>query len=219
MVISGKEERGMEYGRKIVLVLTGLSRMQLDHWAKSGIVRPSKAGGGKGTRNEYSFKDLVQLKVAKRLRDEGISLQKIRKSLAYLRKNFPEVEAPLAALHFLTNGTDLFVLTRDPKVILNTLRGQYVFSLALGHLIEGLRGELSKLSIPKGEKVKVRGRFFTVILTPDLEEGGYTVTCKEIPAAISQGETEQEAIDNIIDALELCLTTEKELSTRRIQAG
>ncbi len=209
----------MEYGRKIVLALTGLSRMQLDHWAKSGIVRPSKAGGGKGTRNEYSFQDLVQLKVAKRLRDEGISLQKIRKSLAYLRKNFPEVGAPLAALHFLTNGTDLFVLTRDPKVILNTLRGQYVFSLALGHLIEGLRGELSKLSIPKGEKVKMRGRFFTVILTPDLEEGGYTVTCKEIPAAISQGETEQEAIDNIIDALELCLTTEKELSTRRIQAG
>ena len=51
------------------------------------------------------------------------------------------------------------------------------------------------------------------------EEGGYTVTCQEIPAAISQGETEQEAIDNIIDALELCLTTEKELSARRIQAG
>jgi len=209
----------MEFGRKIVMELTEISRMQLEHWAKSGIVRPSKAGGGKGTRNEYSFKDLVQLKVAKRLRDEGISLQKIRKSLAYLRKNFPEIEAPLAQLHFLTNGTDLFVLTDDPKVILNTLKGQYLFSLALGHLIEGLRGELRKLSIPKEEKVKVRGRSFTVILTPDLEEGGYAVTCKEVPAAISQGETEQEAVDNIIDALELCLTTEEELGKRRAKAG
>jgi DNA-binding transcriptional MerR regulator len=208
----------MEFGRKVVMPLTGITRMQLEHWAKSGIVRPSRAGGGKGTRNEYSFRDLVQLKVAKKLRDEGVSLQKVRKSLAYLRKNFPEIEAPLAELTFLTNGVDLFVLTADTKLILNTLRGQYVFSLALGHLIEGLRGELRKLSVPKEEKVKVRGRPFTVVLTPDLEEGGYAVTCKEIPAAISQGETEQEAIDNIIDALELSLSTEEELKKRKARA-
>jgi predicted RNase H-like HicB family nuclease len=113
---------------------------------------------------------------------------------------------------------DLFVLTADTKLILNTLRGHYVFSLALGHLIEGLRGELRKLSVPKEEKVKVRGRSFIVVLTPDLEEGGYAVTCKEIPAAISQGETEQEAIDNIIDALELSLSTEEELKKRKARA-
>jgi predicted RNase H-like HicB family nuclease len=208
----------MEFGRKVVMPLTGITRMQLEHWAKSGIVRPSRAGGGKGTINEYSFRDLVQLKVAKKLRDEGVSLQKVRKSLAYLRKNFPEIEAPLAELTFLTNGVDLFVLTADTKLILNTLRGQYVFSLALGHLIEGLRGELRKLSVPKEEKIKVRGRSFTVVLTPDLEEGGYAVTCKEIPAAISQGETEQEAIDNIIDALELSLSTEEELKKRKARA-
>ena len=208
----------MEFGRKVVMPLTGITRMQLEHWAKSGIVRPSRAGGGKGTRNEYSFRDLVQLRVAKKLRDEGVSLQKIRKSLAYLRKNFPEIEAPLAELTFLTNGVDLFVLTADTKLILNTLRGQYDFSLALGHLIEGLRGELRKLSVPKEEKVKVRGRSFIVVLTPDLEEGGYAVTCKEIPAAISQGETEQEAIDNIIDALELSLSTEEELKKRKARA-
>jgi predicted RNase H-like HicB family nuclease len=41
-----------------------------------------------------------------------------------------------------------------------------------------------------------------VILTSDLEEGGYTVTCKEVPAAISQAETVQEALDNITEVLE-----------------
>lgn len=50
-----------------------------------------------------------------------------------------------------------------------------------------------------------RGRGFTAILEPDLEVGGYVVTCKEIPAAISQGETIEDAIENISDAVELCL--------------
>jgi antitoxin HicB len=59
---------------------------------------------------------------------------------------------------------------------------------------------------------------FTVVLTPDLEDGGYTVTCKEIPAAISQGETIQEALDNLTDAIELCLEGEVQSSTGGVQA-
>lgn len=59
------------------------------------------------------------------------------------------------------------------------------------------------------EKITVAGRQFTVVLTPDLEEGGFTMTCREIPAVISQGETEQEALDNILDAIELCLEVEE----------
>jgi predicted RNase H-like HicB family nuclease len=208
----------MEYGRKIVLALTGLSRMQLDHWAKSGIVRPSKAGGGKGTRNEYSFKDLVQLKVAKRLRDEGIRLQRIRKALVFLRRNFPEIEAPLSELRFLTNGVDLFVLTQDPQVMLDALKGQLVFSLALGELIEELKGQVNQLAAPKEEKILVRGKPFTLVLTPDLEEGGFTVTCKEIPGAISQGETEQEAIDNVTEVLEEHFEYVEERKARKAKA-
>ena len=129
------------FGAKAVRTLTGVSRMQLQHWDKTGIVKPSiKMGAGKGSRREYAFKDLVQLKVAKRLRDEGISLQKIRKSLKYLRMNFPDVKAPLAELRFLTNGVDRFILTDSPEVILDTLRGQFVFSFALGEIIDGLKG-------------------------------------------------------------------------------
>jgi predicted RNase H-like HicB family nuclease len=40
----------------------------------------------------------------------------------------------------------------------------------------------------------------------------------EEPAVISHGETEQEAIDNIIDALELCLEHEQELQAGQIKA-
>jgi predicted RNase H-like HicB family nuclease len=65
------------------------------------------------------------------------------------------------------------------------------------------------------------GRQFTVTLTPDLEDGGYTVQCNQEPWAISQGETEQEALDNIIDALELGLEHERELQAakEKAQAG
>jgi predicted RNase H-like HicB family nuclease len=209
----------MFFGKKAVMALTGVSGRQVEHWATTGIVRPSIPAAGKGTRRGYSFKDLVALRVAKRLKDEGISLQKIRNALAYLRKNFREKEEPLAELRFLTDGDTIFVVDRDPQKILDTLKGgQFVLSLALGEIIKGLRGELKKLETPKEEKVMVAGRTFTAVLTPDLEDGGFTVQCKEEPAAISHGETEQEALDNIVDALELCLDHEEELQAAKEKA-
>jgi predicted RNase H-like HicB family nuclease len=45
---------------------------------------------------------------------------------------------------------------------------------------------------------------YTVILEPQ-EEGGYTVRCLELPGAISQGETKEEALTNIKEAIELVL--------------
>jgi DNA-binding transcriptional MerR regulator len=209
----------MIFGKKAIIALTGVSARQVEHWATTGVVRPSIPAAGKGTRRGYSFKDLVALRVAKRLKDEGISLQKIRKALAYLRKNFPEKKEPLAELRFLTDGKDLFVLTDDPNVALDALKKQFVFSLALGEIIEGLQGELKKLAIPKEERVMVEGREYTVVLTPDLEDGGFTVQCQEEPAAISEGETEQEALDNIIDALELCLEHEREWQAAKGQGS
>jgi predicted RNase H-like HicB family nuclease len=205
----------MIFGKKAVMALAAVSARQVEHWAATGVVRPSIPAAGKGSRRGYSFKDLVALRVAKRLKEEGISLQKIRQTLAFLRKNFPEKKEPLTELRFLTDGKDLFVLTDDPQVALNALKRQFVFSLALGEIMEGLRGELKKLAAPKEDKVVVGDTSFTVVLTPDLEDGGFTVQCREEPAAISHGATEPEALDNILDALELCLEHEKELQAAK----
>ena len=57
---------------------------------------------------------------------------------------------------------------------------------------------------PRETKVWVNNRPFTVILTPAFEGAGFIAQCKEIPAVACEGKTEQEALDNIIDALELC---------------
>jgi len=194
------------FGKKAVLALTGLTYRQIDYWTTTGIVVPFKTSAGKGSRREYSFMDLVQLRVAKRLRADGISLQKLRKSLAWLRKNFPQVGAPLFTLRFVTDGETLFVMDPDKnrERIIDTLKaGQTIFSVALGEIIEVLRGEVKQLATPKETKVWVGNRQFTVTITSNLEDSGYTVRCKEEPAAITQGETEQEALDNIIDTLEL----------------
>lgn len=79
---------------------------------------------------------------------------------------------------------------------------------------------MSSKSARRGKRAAVVGeRAFTALLKPDLVDGGYTVTCKEVPAAISQGETIQEALDNLVDAVELCLETESELRSSRVQEG
>jgi predicted RNase H-like HicB family nuclease len=241
------ETLDMPFGSKVVIAVTGVSRMQLDHWAQSGIVRPSaKPSSGKGSRREYSFEDLVQLKVAKTLRAQGIGLPKIRTILKFLRKGFLKksssisletlvslrraMTAPpgllaggalgfyggnqaLVGLRYLTNGIDTFIMTSDPQEALNALKEKFVFSLSLEDIIGDLKRDLGQLIDPKEHKVKVSNMEFTVLLTPDLEDSGFTVQCKEIPAAISQGDNEQEAIDNITDALELCLETESLLKS------
>lgn len=194
------------FGASVVMGLTGVSRMQLQHWDNTGMIKPSlRRGNGKGSRRTYSFKDIVALKVASGLRREGIGLQKIRAVVDYLRKNCPDASVPLSELRFVTNGLDIFVITDDRDVLLDCLRNQLVFSFAIGEVMGELKGALKTLQKTHEIKFKIHGRQYTAILESDLQDGGYTVTCSEIPAAISQGETVEEAIENITDAVELCL--------------
>jgi len=209
----------LTFGRKAVMALVSVSKMQLEYWDKREIVKPSKGARGKGTRREYSFKDLVALKTAKRLKDKGISLQKIRAALTWLRKHFPDLTQPFAELQFVTDGATIFVLDQDREKILDTLkRGQIVFFIALGGLIEKLRGEVKEFSRPMERRVAVGGQTFTVVLTPDLEDGGFAVQCREVPGAISQAESEQEAVDNITEVLEEHLEYVKNVEAGKSQA-
>lgn len=51
---------------------------------------------------------------------------------------------------------------------------------------------------------------FKVLLEPD-QDGGYVVVCPSLPGCYSQGETVQEALANIREAIELCLEDLQEL--------
>jgi predicted RNase H-like HicB family nuclease len=191
------------FNSKAVSKIIGLPMRVIDYWDRTSFIKPSiSEASGYGSVRLYAFTDLIQFRVAKFLRDQGVSLQKMRKSLNYLRKHLPRVENPLAQLRFLTDGETIFVLTNKDKEIIDTLKkGQYVMAIAIEQLIKDLRGKATKIATEKTYKVKVSKKEFKVILHPDLEDGGYWVECPELPGCSSQGESLEEALDMIKDAI------------------
>ncbi|MBM4135943.1 MAG: MerR family transcriptional regulator [Nitrospira sp.] len=193
----------MNFNTKTISKITGLSIRKIDYWDRTHFIKPSVSeASGYGSVRLYSFPDLVQLKIAKTLMDKGVSLQKIRKSINYLKKNMPEVEKPLSELRFLTDGETIFVITSDKKQIIDTLKnGQLVFSIALGEIVETLKGEIIALKKERRYEVAVRGKKYSVILHPDTEDRGYWIGCPSLPGCASQGDTVEEALEMIKDAI------------------
>src|SRR5438067_1642789 len=100
------------FNANVAATLAGLSYRQLDYWDRSRFIRPSiRAASGHGSRRVYAFEDLVELRVAAGLREWGVSLQALRRAVAWLRKHRADLARPLASLRFLTDGKRLFSLT------------------------------------------------------------------------------------------------------------
>ncbi|MBI5641038.1 MAG: MerR family transcriptional regulator [Nitrospirae bacterium] len=210
----------MNYNTKTVSKIAGLSNRQIDYWDRTHFIKPSiSEASGHGSVRLYSFHDLIQMKVAKTLLDKGISLQKIRKAITYLKKNMPEVEKPLAAMRFLTDGETLFVLTKDKKEIIDTLKksGQLVFAIALGEIVEGLKGEIIALQKERQYVVLLKGKKYPVVLHPDTEDGGFWIECPSLPGCNSQGDTVEEALEMIKDAIEGWLEVAEEKKGKRVK--
>ena len=201
------------FNSKAVSKIIGIPFRVIDYWDRTAFIKPSiSEASGYGSVRLYSFTDLIQFRVAKFLRDQGLSLQKIRKSLNFLRKHLPEVEQPLAELRFLTDGETIFVLTNKDREIIDTLKkGQYVLTIAIEKLINELKGKTSKITMDRTYMVNVAKRRFKVILHPDLEDGGYWVECPELPGCSSQGDSVEETLDMIKDAIRGHLEVEEEL--------
>jgi predicted RNase H-like HicB family nuclease len=201
------------FNSKAVSRIIGIPVRVIDYWDRTAFIKPSVSeASGYGSVRLYSFTDLIQFRVAKFLRDQGLSLQKIRKSLNFLRKHLPEVEQPLAELRFLTDGETIFVLTNKDREIIDTLKkGQYILTIAIEKLINELKGKTSKITMDRTYMVNVSKRGFKVILHPDLEDGGYWVECPELPGCSSQGDSVEEGLDMIKDAIRGHLEVKEEL--------
>jgi len=206
----------LSFNTKTTSKIIGVSLRQLQHWDEKGLVNPSiREAAGKGTMRLYSYTDLIQLRVVKTLRDNRISLQKILRSLEYLQSHFPQIKRPLLELKFLTDGEIIFILTSDQKEILDTLKRQFVFTLAIGEIVHKLRGEVMSFIQKVKERVTVEGKEYEVILSPEIEDGGYSVVCPALKGCRSQGDTKAEALAMIKDAMQLWLKTSKELAAKR----
>lgn len=103
-----------------VCKLVGISYRQLDYWARTGLLRPSvKDARGSGSQRVYSYRDLLELKVIKRLLDSGVSLQRTRRAVQCLRDN---LGADLASANLVLAGSDS-VLAHDAGEVVDLLRG------------------------------------------------------------------------------------------------
>jgi DNA-binding transcriptional MerR regulator len=107
--------------------IVGITYRQLDYWARTDLVRPSLADAqGSGTRRRYSYRDLLELKVIKRLLDAGIKLEAVREVFAYLRDNLGE---DIATVNLVIQGTKSVLIQSDGDLIDLVKRGQGVLNI------------------------------------------------------------------------------------------
>ena len=98
----------------------GVTYRQLDYWARTGLLEPSVRNvSGSGHQRLYSFRDVLVLKVIKRLLDAGVSLQQIRVAVAALRDHGVR---ELAGITLMSDGASVYECTSDDQVI-DLLRG------------------------------------------------------------------------------------------------
>lgn len=148
------------YRGPTVCKIVGITYRQLDYWARTGLVNPSvRQADGSGTQRLYSFDDIVQLRVVKRLVDTGVSLQRVRLAIDELRDRG---RSP-ADVTLVSDGTSVFMVDDNAQVIDLLQRGQGVFAIALGPVVEELRGEVTAFRtepaqpVPAGEDIAALG--------------------------------------------------------------
>jgi predicted RNase H-like HicB family nuclease len=207
----------MNFNTKTVGKVTGLTARRLDYWDKSNFIKPSvQEASGQGSVRLYSFTDLIQMRVAKMLLDKGVSLQKLRKAITYLKKHMKEIERPLAQLRFLTDGETIFVLAEDNQQIIDTLRGgQLVFSIALGEIVQDLKSSVVAMQEKKRYSVSIGNKKYQVTLHQDSEDRLYRVACPEFIGCASHGDTVEEALEMIKDAIRESIEVADEQKTFR----
>ncbi|MGB4071012.1 MAG: MerR family transcriptional regulator [bacterium] len=107
--------------------ITGLTRRQIDYLDRSSLVEATyHSSGGKKQARFWSFVDLVALRTVRKLREENVSLQKIRKVHVYVKRTWPDLGNHLAQLTFyvLGSGQEVLVLGPDDQFPVSALRAQ-----------------------------------------------------------------------------------------------
>ena len=96
---------------------------------------------GSGTQRLYGFRDILVLKVVKRLLDTGVSLQQIRVAISHLRERGVE---DLAQITLMSDGASVYECTSADEVIDLVQGGQGVFGIAVGRVWREVEGELAR---------------------------------------------------------------------------
>ncbi|MEY4458517.1 MAG: hypothetical protein RL431_10 [Actinomycetota bacterium] len=133
------------YRGQVAANAAGISYRQLDYWARTELVPATVRGAsGSGSQRLYSFRDILVLKLVKRLLDTGISLQQIRVAVEQLRASGIN---DLAETTLMSDGASVYMCTSSDEVIDLVNRGQGVFGIAVGKVLREVETSLIDLEL------------------------------------------------------------------------
>ncbi len=151
--LPGLDEGPAGYRGPAVCDIVGISYRQLDYWTTTGLVTPTvRDAEGSGSQRLYAFEDIVQLKVIKRLLDTGVSLQRIRTAMEFVR----ERGLSLRNVTLLSDGSKVYALDDQRQIIDLLQSGQGVFAIALDPVYSELEAEIAQLPAERAEPAIAR---------------------------------------------------------------
>lgn len=131
------------YRGPVACSAAGITYRQLDYWARTGLVEPSiRPASGSGTQRLYSFRDILVLRIVKRLIDTGVSLANIRTAVEHLEKRGGD---DLSRITLMSDGASIYECRSEDEVIDLVRGGQGVFGIAVGRVWQEVEGQLASL--------------------------------------------------------------------------
>jgi len=131
------------YRGPVACSAAGITYRQLDYWARTGLVVPSvRSAAGSGTQRLYGFRDILVLRIVKRLIDTGVSLPNIRAAVDHLTER---TGADLASLTIMSDGASIYECRSADEVVDLVRGGQGVFGIAVGSVWREVEGTLATL--------------------------------------------------------------------------
>lgn len=148
---------GLGYRGPVACSAAGITYRQLDYWARTGLVTPTvRDAAGSGSQRLYGFRDILILRIVKRLIDTGVSLPNIRAAVDHLADRAGE---DLASLTIMSDGASIYECRSADEVVDLVRGGQGVFGIAVGSVWREVEGTLAQLpgEHPAGEPVAPAG--------------------------------------------------------------
>lgn len=122
-----------QFTRREVQRILDVTEKQLDYWERLRLVGPKKRWG----ERFYDFRDLISLRTAKQLIEQGVPAHRLRRAVVALQQKLSQVEAPLTELRILSNGRDVIVEQNGTR--LEPLSGQFVLNFDTRELDDRVR--------------------------------------------------------------------------------
>ena len=131
------------YRGPVACAAAGITYRQLDYWARTGLVEPSiRPASGSGTQRLYAFRDILILRIVKRLIDTGVSLPNIRSAVRHLEERGGD---DLARITLMSDGATIYECRSADEVVDLVRGGQGVFGIAVGRVWQEVEGSLASL--------------------------------------------------------------------------